>query len=282
MLEAQVQEQQAKILRLESMNMSLMDSSPSSMQSSSSARVTLDHLPPATSSLRPLTTAAASSGHMPAPLTAANSFDFDSARSAAAGGNATVAHGPQAVMPSPALSSTHQQLAASPATSLHASDHTSPHSAHHRPDELAGASCPLDTLPVPLVHSLLALYQKHYSSWLPLFSPHLQLQWPWPLVTYAMVSAALRLPQAVPLLSNADSMRMACRQHVVAIATESTSLETLQALTILVFETIASGADPSERPFFRFLRCSVPLVWVADDKSLAQATGAHWLCSHAL
>lgn len=127
----------------------------------------------------------------------------------------------------------------SPGVSQHSDQATSPHTT------VRGEEAILDTLPTSLVHALIDLYQRHYASSLPLFPPNPNMQWPWTLPAYAMVAAALRLPQATPLMANAEPTRIAARKHVIATATELTTVETMQALTIVVHETIANGAEPS-------------------------------------
>lgn len=132
------------------------------------------------------------------------------------------------IQPSPGVVSHHSDPANSPHTTIRGGEESSV----------------LDSLPAAVVQSLLDLYQAHLGPTLPLFSPNMSFTWPWTLPAFAMVAAALRLPQATRLLAQPEQIRLACRRHVIATATETTTVETLQALTIIVQDTIASGAEP--------------------------------------
>lgn len=234
MLEAQVKDQQARIFQLEHAQhlingaaSTLTGLTPTTSTSTNSAPSVINGTNnlPRTNPAFPCTTAAPSSQLFSAPPP-----------------SLTTNWQPQT---SPMLSQPH--FASPSANSLHASDHTSPQTVTGRSEDSRAV---LDALPPPLVQSLLNVYEQYLAPSLPLFPPHSPHQWPWTLPVYAMVAAALRLPQGGLLLSNAESVRYAARNHVITSATESTSVESVQALTILVLETISSGAEPCKPPSF--------------------------------
>lgn len=98
-----------------------------------------------------------------------------------------------------------------------------------------------------IVSSLIALYYQHVWPWAPIL-PRVTYSAPWGIVPHAIVVLALRLsddPRLDRLPGGKQALRQAAKAHVLNHAVESTSIASMQALSLLALDLIGSEQGPS-------------------------------------
>lgn len=98
-----------------------------------------------------------------------------------------------------------------------------------------------------IVTSLINLYYTHVWPWAPIL-PRQAYSAPWGIVPHAIVVLALRLsddPRLDRLPGGKQALRQAAKAHVLSHAVESTSIASMQALSLLALDLIGSEQGPS-------------------------------------
>ena len=153
-----------------------------------------------------------------------------------------------------------------------------------------------EVLPSPdIVRDLIDLYWSHIHPWAPILGPthvtpaqiraerrdpqqkssycRITMDPPWDLVVHAIVVITLRLSKDPRLEGRKQHYHQAAKQHVIAHAIESTSITSLQALTLLALDLIGSEQSPSSWGILALLtRSVVHLNLSIEEKG---SSGAH-------
>jgi hypothetical protein len=102
--------------------------------------------------------------------------------------------------------------------------------------------------PDDIVRDLIVLFFTHIHPWAPILSPTIpNYTQPWNIVVHAIVVVSLRLSADIRLSNPAtkQAYRAAAKQHILAHAIESTSIDSVQALALLALDLIGSEQGPS-------------------------------------
>jgi uncharacterized coiled-coil protein SlyX len=125
--------------------------------------------------------------------------------------------------------------------------------------------------PDDIVRDLIVLFFTHIHPWAPILSPTIpHYTQPWNIVVHAIVVVSLRL-STDSRLSNASTKqayRAAAKQHILAHAIESTSIDSVQALALLALDLIGSEQGPSSWGILALLtRSAVHLGLAVEEDS---------------
>ncbi|WVR05478.1 hypothetical protein IAU60_002494 [Kwoniella sp. DSM 27419] len=120
-----------------------------------------------------------------------------------------------------------------------------------------------------IVRDLVALFFTHIHPWAPILSPvRPDLKPPWTIVHHAIVVVTLRLSKDPRIASTKDLLKQRAKQHVVAHAIESTSIQSVQALALLALDLIGSEQGPSSWGILALLtRSAVHLGLAKEEES---------------
>jgi hypothetical protein len=125
--------------------------------------------------------------------------------------------------------------------------------------------------PDDIVRDLITLFFTHIHPWAPILSPTMpHYTQPWNIVVHAIVVVSLRLSNDPRLLhANAkQTYRAAAKQHILAHAIESTSIDSVQALALLALDLIGSEQGPSSWGILALLtRSAVHLGLAVEEDS---------------
>lgn len=120
-----------------------------------------------------------------------------------------------------------------------------------------------------IVSSLISLYYTHVWPWAPIL-PRVTYSAPWGIVPHAIVVLALRLsddPRLDRLPGGKQALRQAAKAHVLSHAVESTSIASMQALSLLALDLIGSEQGPSSWGTLALLtRSAVHLGLMTEDE----------------
>jgi hypothetical protein len=125
--------------------------------------------------------------------------------------------------------------------------------------------------PDDIVRDLITLFFTHIHPWAPILSPTLpHYTQPWNIVVHAIVVVSLRLSNDPRLLhaNTKQTYRAAAKQHILAHAIESTSIDSVQALALLALDLIGSEQGPSSWGILALLtRSAVHLGLAVEEDS---------------
>jgi hypothetical protein len=125
--------------------------------------------------------------------------------------------------------------------------------------------------PDDIVRDLIVLFYTHIHPWAPILSPTIpHYTQPWNIVVHAIVVVSLRLSTDSRLSSPGvkQQYRAAAKQHILAHAIESTSIDSVQALALLALDLIGSEQGPSSWGILALLtRSAVHLGLAVEEDS---------------
>lgn len=125
--------------------------------------------------------------------------------------------------------------------------------------------------PDDIVRDLIVLFYTHIHPWAPILSPTIpHYTQPWNIVVHAIVVVSLRLSTDTRLSTPGvkQQYRAAAKQHILAHAIESTSIDSVQALALLALDLIGSEQGPSSWGILALLtRSAVHLGLAVEEDS---------------
>jgi hypothetical protein len=125
--------------------------------------------------------------------------------------------------------------------------------------------------PDDIVRDLIVLFFTHIHPWAPILSPTIpNYTQPWNIVVHAIVVVSLRLSSDARLSNptTKQNYRAAAKQHILAHAIESTSIDSVQALALLALDLIGSEQGPSSWGILALLtRSAVHLGLAVEEDS---------------
>ena len=123
--------------------------------------------------------------------------------------------------------------------------------------------------PDDIVRDLIALFFTHIHPWAPIISPTIpHYTTPWSVIVHAIVVVTLRLSNDPRLVTSKQHYKAAAKQHVLSHAIESTSIASVQALTLLALDLIGSEYGPKSWGILALLtRSAVHLGLTLEDES---------------
>lgn len=121
--------------------------------------------------------------------------------------------------------------------------------------------------PDDIVRDLIGLFFAHIHPWAPILSPTMPVySQPWSIVVHAIVVVTLRLSTDPRLMNTKQAYRAAAKQHILAHAIESTSIDSVQALALLALDLIGSEQGPSSWGILALLTRSAVHLGLASEE----------------